>query len=118
MPENSQPIPQETTITLKVGQSYTIELPGRGSAGYAWQVSMAEADAQSLVNIKHRTSSPPPLATAGGSPPSSYSLNDIFEVQGLAPGKVTIKLTLCRSWEQDTPPAESVTLNVVIINAI
>jgi hypothetical protein len=69
------------------------------------------------VAIERRPSGPPPAigdAGSGGPPPDSYSLPEVYEIEGLAPGRVRIKLALRRSWETDVPPAEEDEIEVFV----
>jgi predicted secreted protein len=99
-------------ITLAVGSSYTLELPGHGSAGYVWEMSLA-GDAAS-VEVSHATGAAPPPPPPGGPPPSSYSVTDSFVVSARAPGTAIVRLERRRPWEKTAPARETVILTVVV----
>jgi predicted secreted protein len=104
------------SVSLAVGERHELTLRGLGSAGYSWNVEVEGPEG--VVAIERRPSGPPPsVGEPGGPPPDSYSLPEIYEIEGLAPGRVGIRLTLRRSWETDVPPAEEDELEVVVTPA-
>ncbi len=85
------------TLQLKVGESYTIELEGLGTAGYIWVYNVSGAVGS--VEVESRSgSSPPPV---GVHTPSSYSAPIIFTVHALKPGYVTLSFKLVRPWRKE-----------------
>jgi predicted secreted protein len=103
------------SVSLAVGERHELTLRGLGSAGYSWVVEVQGPEG--VVAIERRPSGPPPAigdAGRGGPPPDSYSLPEVYEIEGLAPGRVSVRLALRRSWETDVPPAEEDELEVVV----
>jgi predicted secreted protein len=103
------------SVSLAVGERHELTLRGLGSAGYSWDLEVEGPEG--VVAIERRPSGPPSPAEPGGPPPDSYSLPEVYEIEGLAPGRVRIKLELRRSWETDVPPAEEEELEVVVTPA-
>jgi predicted secreted protein len=103
------------SVSLAVGERHELTLRGLGSAGYSWNL---EVDGpEGVVAIERRPSGSPPPLGPGGRTPDTYSLPEVYEIEGLAPGRVQIRLTLRRSWETDVPPAEEDELEVVVTPA-
>jgi hypothetical protein len=99
-------------IELKVGEVHELELPGHGSAGYSWQTTIIGPDG--VLEIRRAPSGPVPTAAPGGPPPPAGSLPEILDLVGLSEGRVQLRLTLRRSWEQDTPPLEEDEVAVIV----
>ena len=96
------------TIAVKVGQMIAVELIGVPTAGYMWTIAEA----------------PPFLAPAGeyGGPTSSAQLEPgfaggnhweafVFNVTGAGEG--ILRLEQRRAWEDDEPPADEFSVNIV-----
>jgi predicted secreted protein len=76
--------PAEGTITVRVGETRTVTLPGRGGAGYAWE---AHADDRAILEVAECPVEPPSL------PGASFSTGGIaqtFALRGLRPGKTVV----------------------------
>lgn len=73
-------------IELKVGESYTLRLKGMGSAGYTWEYAV-NGDTRA-INVLHETVGERPEAPPGGPPPDNYSLDHLFTIQALVPGRL------------------------------
>ncbi len=98
-------------VTLAPGQTFTLPLKGKGSAGYSWAYDVSgDKDAVEL-SITGRGSPP---ATGGNRPPPSSSADEQLIVKAVSPGEVTIQLTLRRSWEKDKAPIAQQTLKVTV----
>jgi len=101
------------SVSLAVGERHELTLRGLGSAGYSWVVEVQGPEG--VVAIERRPSSPPPaIGEPSGPPPDSYSLPEVYEIEGLAPGRVMLRLELRRSWEHDVAPAEKDELEVLV----
>jgi predicted secreted protein len=103
-------VPQR--ITLKEGQTFVLRLQGLGSAGYTWNYSVDEND--KVVSVSRAMAGGPTRAPAGGPPPDAYSLDDLFTIQALQPGRVLIRFFQQRSWEKDRPPLKEYALEIQV----
>lgn len=82
-----------TTVELSPGASHAIELPGRGSAGYAWEFSV-EGDAACIAVVPVHEPVPAPAAR-----PSNVSHAAHFELRALRAGRARVLFQLRRPWE-------------------
>ena len=89
-------------VRLAVGESWTADLPGLGSAGYRWSEAV-EGDA-GVVSIGwsfvHAPSDGPPLV--------GRSAAERLLVTGTAPGRVLVRLRQQRPWESGPPRAHRI----------
>ncbi len=102
-------------IQLNVGETYTLRLPGRGSAGYAWEhhtVSSSQAVSVIQEGVREK-----PVDGVEDRTPSSHSADILFRIHALEPGQVTLHLQLRRPWEKDRPPLSRHTLEVTVLPA-
>jgi len=98
-----------TSITLKPGETYSLTLKGKGSAGYSWAYEVS-GDTSSVAVTITGTGRPPD--TGSKQPPATYSVDEQLIVRAVSPGTATIHLRLRRSWEKDKPPLEDQTVKV------
>ena len=82
-------------LTMKVGESRTVELAGPKGAGYGW-VWRVEG-AEGVVALSRSRAAAGPLV-----------------IEAVAPGAARIHLALQRSFEQGRPPLAERTLDVVV----
>ena len=101
-------------LELAVGEARRLELPGRGSAGYSWRAEVEGPEG--VVQVRRAPSGPAPPApvASGGPPPASGSAPAVFELVGLAEGRMLVRLTLRRPFAEDEPPLEEVDLDVTV----
>jgi predicted secreted protein len=97
-----------TRIVLHPGESHILELPGRGSAGYAWEFTV-EGDSEAIVAEPQEGALPPGVA-----PPSTYSRTARFQVRALRAGRALVCFRLRRPWEPDPLPGEELVLDVEV----
>ena len=97
-----------TPIQLSPGASHSIELPGRGSAGYLWEFAV-EGDADA-ISVEPREGRLPP----GVAPPSGFSRTARFDVRALRPGRVRVRFQLRRPWESEALAGEESILEVEV----
>jgi inhibitor of cysteine peptidase len=95
--------------TLSVGQTLKIALPGNVTTGYQWQVAETYAEVLSPdspfggeVTDPHA----PGMVGVGGT--------SAWRFRAVRPGTVTLTFTYARSWERDTPPAETATYTITV----
>ena len=98
-------------VTLAPGQTFTLPLKGKGSAGYSWAYDVSGDKGAVELSITARGS--PPAGT-GNRPPPSGSADEQLIVRAVASGEVTIHLALRRSWEKDKAPLAEQTLKVTV----
>lgn len=99
-------------INLGVGQKFVLRLKGLGSAGYTWDYTIEGNDR--VVSISREMAGRPPAPPAGGPPPATYSLDELFTVQAHEPGRVLIHFLQRRPWEKDRPPQQEHVLEVLV----
>lgn len=95
-------------IELMVGETYSLELPGLGTAGYRWQHEPDET--AGIIDITWQRGRPAsePAAPAGASAP------DVATLHATRAGLATVRLVQRRSWEGDRPPLRSHELEVIV----
>ena len=99
-------------ISLRRGETQKVNLGGLGGAGYIWEFSVEGPP--NIVEVSTEqldTSAPPP---PGGYPPNSSSTDTILVIKALNSGKIQIKLSLRRPWEQNKPPLKQLSLQLEI----
>jgi hypothetical protein len=101
-------------LELTVGEAYRLELRGRGTAGYAWQTEISGPEG--VLEIHRVPSGPgtPAPDAEGGPPPASGSVPVAFELVGLAAGRVRVRVSLRRPFEEDVAPLEDDELDVTV----
>lgn len=96
-------VPQR--LSLAVGETVTLTLPGRGGAGYLWQ---ADAGGGDVVDVEvHRGGRGPGdrVGVAGA---------ETVRVRALTRGRVQLRLVQRRPWEQGVAPIESHQVEIVV----
>jgi predicted secreted protein len=101
---------EQRRITLKKGQSRTFKLGGLGAAGYIWKPT-TEGPID-IVTIESKPTEATPSSTPKDATPTTSSINEIFAIQALRPGKTKVKLQLHRPWEKDKPPLREIILEI------
>lgn len=92
-------------LSLAVGQSKTLSLPGNPTTGFMWSV----ADAPDAVEVKVELAADAAPRGMVGTPRST-----VVTITAVKPGQGVVKLVYARPWEKDTPPAETRTVNVTV----
>lgn len=95
-----------TRIALMAGASQSVELPGRGSAGYLWKFSVEGPPG--IVSITALEGELPPAAEL----PSSASQSARFEVHALRAGRVRVRFQLRRPWEREPLAGQEVVFEI------
>ena len=93
-------------VELAVGERLTFELPGLGTAGYAWEHEIAGEDG--VVDASWNSERP------AGSQPVAVGENvpESITMLGLRPGAVTVRLLQRRPWE---PPDQVIAEHTVAV---
>ena len=97
------------TVTLAVGDSLIVTLESNASTGYEWSLA-DNSDESVLQEAGHEYVAPEPTGTpvvgAGG--------EEVWTFTALSAGTSTISMEYVRPWEEDTEPADTFTLTVVV----
>ena len=99
-----------TTLNLKVGETYSLTLPGLGTSGYQWTYEITQSD-DSVVAV---IALPSETSSQSAQPAIGSSRNETFAIQALRPGQATLQFRQGRSWEQSQPPLKEYQIEVVI----
>ncbi|MDP8263357.1 MAG: protease inhibitor I42 family protein [Candidatus Ancaeobacter aquaticus] len=93
------------TITLSVGQDFTVTLPGNPTTGYTWKLNAAKTNGVSQVKkLNYIGDSDSKLVGSGGS--------FTFTFKVTAKGKNRITLEYLRPWEKGVPAAKTFEINI------
>jgi inhibitor of cysteine peptidase len=95
--------------TLSVGQSLHIALPSNATTGYQWQISGVEGSVLTPAEpFGDEAVDPHPEGMVGVGGQTHWRL-----VASRA-GSATLTFTYARSWERNTPPAETATYRIEV----
>jgi len=94
-------------VSLRVGETETIRLPGRSAVGYAWTAVVSAAEA-AVVDV---TEAP---AVGGDTAPPGASREHAFVLSARRPGKAIVHFEQRRPWEEDAEPLEARDVEVVV----
>jgi len=91
-------------IALKINESVQIDLPGKGTSGYAWHYK------PELVTILRITNEyiPGDIKLAGG------RSTERFTITGVSSGTCSVTFLQTRSWEKDKPPLDSKEFQITV----
>lgn len=99
-----------TRIALRVGETYTLKLPGLGTAGYLWTHEViGNSD---FVNVSATTLESSQLGGGSESTTVGSSRDELFTIRAIRTGHTTIHFTQQRSWERNQPPLKEHILEV------
>jgi predicted secreted protein len=87
------------SLRLRAGDAYPIRLPGLGTVGYEWTVTI-EGD-QGAVSVAETEAAPPP----GGDIPGQ-SREDVFVLTAREHGHAVVHFAQRRPFEPDRPPRD------------
>lgn len=96
-----------SNVTIKKGGLLLLKLKSNPSTGYSWQVVKKNNWVLPLQSSKQERD--PNTPTIPGAP--SFQ---IFQFKGSSSGNALIELEYKRSWEKNTPPAETFKANVTV----
>lgn len=83
------------TQTINTGESFEINLEGKGTAGYEW---LYKTNRKDMIVVEQKKQ---PLKRSRSILPGS-SADEIFTVTGIKKGMVTLHFYLVRTWEDDS----------------
>ena len=83
------------TQTINTGESFEINLEGKGTAGYEWQY---KTNRKEIIEVEQKKQ---PLKRSRSILPGS-STDEIFTITALKKGIVTLHFYLIRTWEDDS----------------
>jgi len=90
-----------TNIHLAINETHTVQLPGRGTAGYVWSAAVDDPQVARVVSLGTAASDSTP---ASPSPGFSSSRDELFQIVTLATGQTAIRFTQSRPFEKNKPP--------------
>lgn len=93
-------------VTLPVGESLVISLPGNPTTGFTWEVKDLDATILEQVGETQFDSSNPGLVGAGGTLTLTY--------KAIQAGSTTLTLVYHRPWESDVEPLQTYTVQVTV----
>ncbi len=82
-------------LTMLVGTSEQLRLPGFGTSGYQW---FSQVDDDRVVRVVRPTQGPEPSDRLR----AGDSVDEIFIVEALNPGTATVLFELARPWQRET----------------
>lgn len=105
----SSPLDHQSQIELHVGEKFTFDLPGLGSAGYQWSHELAGSPG--VVDVSWSRISPQEAASG----PIGLSSAERATVRAQAPGQVTLRLVQRRPWERHKEPFSHRTVQITVV---
>lgn len=96
-------LPAATEIA--VGERFEVRLASNPSTGFSWALR-GGADGRVVRLVGSRFVPPAPPAT--GPAPVGREGNEVFALEGVAPGRTTLEFAYARPWEKDVAPAKVV----------
>jgi predicted secreted protein len=94
-------------MELKIGETYTLSLPGLGTAGYRWSYEI-EGNASLIDVSKIEAELQQPL-------PIGSSRDEVFVLRALTVGILSIRFIQSRPWEKDRPPHMQYVVCIAIV---
>ena len=98
-------------MVLRTGDETTIRLPGLGSAGYEWSVTVDDGGSVSVEEVEVAREGPP--GPAGSTPPGS-SRDQVFRLAAVRIGEALVRFEQRRPWEGDVAPHDTRAFRVVV----
>ena len=109
-------VPPEKKLELGIGDTHSIRLQGRGTAGYEWsyniegekgviQISQGSAYGHDINSDQNDDKQ---LAVGQG-------IDEIFVIQGIRRGRVIVHFLQRRPWEIDAPPLDKAGVEVIVL---
>ena len=93
-------------LTLRVGETFQVELPGLGGTGYSWYLD--NLDSRYLELVSHETRQASPESMVGG--PILY----LWRFKAKKEGQTQIKMAYYRVWEGIGTAPKHFLLNITI----
>ena len=98
-----------TKVTVAVGQTVEVSLPGNVTTGYDWSLDPTTHGVPSLIATvaeSYASTSPAGVVGAGGV--------RTFVYRAVSPGTATLQLYYTRAWQTGVPPAKTFSLTIVV----
>lgn len=95
-------------LSMKPGEVYSEKTESLGSAGYSWVVA-ENNEAVTEVEIKNTTS-----VEAAKKKGIGGAINISITIKAIKAGRSTVVLEQKRVWEQNSPPAASITYKIEV----
>lgn len=94
-------------VELVTGQEISLTLAANHTTGYSWA---REDDGGIVVLVE------PPAYSAGAAPAGMVGVGGVetWRLRATAAGTAVLRFAYRRPWEKNTPPARTVTLNVIV----
>ena len=99
-------------IVIRPGGTHRVTLGGLGSAGYLWEFEIEGPPGVIAVHPDFSTQkdsmhiNPSTLQTS--------SVEHLFTIDALRPGKAEVRFLLRRPWQKDTPPVRTIAVHVTV----
>jgi predicted secreted protein len=98
-----------TRLTLRVGETRRLRLPGLAQAGYRWKATVASG--AEAVEVGTSFDDAEPAATSPVGPLAA----EVLSIAARAPGRARVRVTQARSWEENAAIAEH-TLDITVVD--
>jgi predicted secreted protein len=95
------------TVSLRVGETATVRLPGLAAAGYAWTAAISPAGGD-VVGVSEAGGGDGEVVLPGA------SREHAFVLTARGPGSAVVHFEQRRPWEEDAEPLESRDVEVVV----
>ncbi len=99
-------------VVIRPGGTHRITLGGLGSAGYLWEFEIDGPPGVVAVRSDFSTQKDP--AHINPSALQTSSVEHLFIIEALKPGKAEVWFLLRRPWQKDTPPVRTVAVHVTV----
>ncbi|WPQ65919.1 protease inhibitor I42 family protein [Chitinophaga sancti] len=93
---------------LTLGTSLPVVLPGLGTAGFQWFVTVSNPDCVEVVRYNYTVDT---MRMEAGN-----SLDVVFMIHSKAPGQATIIFEQKRIWEKMNPPLNTKQLDITVVS--
>ena len=92
-----------STVSLKAGEEFSVALEGNPTTGYAWALDDANSSGVEQIGEPDYTSDSSAIGSGG---------RYVFTFKATQSGEHVLRLKYWRSFEPDTPPVETFTLSL------
>lgn len=103
-----RPLDHPGQVVLHVGETFSLDLPGLGTAGYLWSGELLGPPG--VVNVAWSRGSPEGIPS-----PVGLGAAETVTIQAQTPGQVTLHLVQRRPWERDKQPLSHRTVQVTVV---
>lgn len=99
-----------TELTLRVGESRRLRLPGLAQGGYRWRATVESG--AGTVDVQTSFEDGGPDARVPGRPFAA----EVLSVDARAAGRARVRLAQARSWETEKAASEERTLDIKVVD--